>query len=160
MNDPLDATLCYCCSDKPFADCCQPLLAGHTTAKSPLELMRSRYSAFVAHNTEYINKTMTNKTDPGAPTNTESTSLIWTRLEILQAPATNNCFGEVEFIAHCQLGNNQQQVHEHSLFEKIDNEWFYIGAKSHRISTIKPQRNSHCPCGSGLKYKKCCIHKN
>ena len=23
----------------------------------------------------------------------------------------------------------------------------------------KPGRNEPCPCGSGKKYKKCCIHK-
>lgn len=31
--------------------------------------------------------------------------------------------------------------------------------KSNRNKT-KTGRNDPCPCGSGLKYKKCCFHKN
>lgn len=160
MNHSSSTKPCYCCSGQLYTNCCQPLLCGQATAKSPLELMRSRYAAFATNNTDYINKTMTNEAAQQTSTDAENIQPIWKRLEILQAPAANGCSGEVEFIAHCQLGNKQQQIHEHSLFEKIDNEWFYTGAKSHRINTIKPQRNSHCPCGSGLKYKKCCIHKH
>jgi hypothetical protein len=25
--------------------------------------------------------------------------------------------------------------------------------------TAKPKRNEPCPCGSGRKYKKCCLHR-
>lgn len=34
----------------------------------------------------------------------------------------------------------------------------YKYIKEQRIST-KINRNEPCPCGSGLKYKKCCINK-
>ncbi|NOR22499.1 MAG: hypothetical protein GQ476_07440, partial [Candidatus Aminicenantes bacterium] len=26
-------------------------------------------------------------------------------------------------------------------------------------TSLKPGRNDPCPCGSGLKYKKCCLGK-
>ena len=35
--------------------------------------------------------------------------------------------------------------------------------KSHSVTVIKTEptigRNEPCPCGSGLKYKKCCMNK-
>jgi SEC-C motif-containing protein len=40
MADP-----CICGSSKPFKKCCQRFLSGDRLAKTPEQLMRSRYSA-------------------------------------------------------------------------------------------------------------------
>ena len=32
-------------------------------------------------------------------------------------------------------------------------------AGAHSFTRTKIGRNSTCPCGSGLKFKKCCLHK-
>ena len=49
---------CPCCSGQRFKICCGPLLQKKRLATTPLELMRSRYSAFVNNDLEYIQKTM------------------------------------------------------------------------------------------------------
>ena len=37
---------CICGSGKAFSECCEPLLSGKMPAKTPEQLMRSRYSAY------------------------------------------------------------------------------------------------------------------
>ena len=36
---------------------------------------------------------------------------------------------------------------------------YYKWLNENPISTLKIGRNETCPCGSGKKYKKCCINK-
>ena len=57
-----------------FAACCSPYLDGRTLAPSALELMRSRYSAYVLGHTDYLRATWDPATcpadldaDPNAP---------------------------------------------------------------------------------------------
>ena len=33
------------------------------------------------------------------------------------------------------------------------------GSVPYRVENVKPGRNEQCPCGSGKKYKKCCLLK-
>ena len=50
--------------------------------------------------------------------------------------------------------------HEISEFHLIDNKWYYVDGKKPAIqepTTAKIGRNDSCPCGSGKKYKKCCL---
>jgi SWIM/SEC-C metal-binding protein len=45
-----------------------------------------------------------------------------------------------------------------------DIEWLLKKSRKHPIPQIRPgpmkvSPNDYCPCGSGLKYKKCCMNK-
>ena len=51
---------------------------------------------------------------------------------------------------HCVLGIEPDKVEDISDVEKLLNP--PVRAKAER----RPGRNEPCPCGSGLKYKKCC----
>jgi SEC-C motif-containing protein len=123
---------CYCCSGKPFDQCCGPLLDGTRQAASPEELMRSRYSAYAAKNFDYIVDTI----DPQRryDFNHEATrdwmnSSAFTGLEVLNASEDGNK-GEVEFIARFrQHGGVQQQHHERSRFRKQAGRWYYRDGK-------------------------------
>ena len=55
--------------------------------------------------------------------------------------------------------------HERAEFEKIKGEWRFIdgriiGPEPIRREEPRIGRNDPCPCGSGLKYKKCCMLKD
>ena len=50
---------CYCNSGKDRNQCCGPLLAGQQEATTPEQLMRSRYSAYVCKNYDYVLRTYT-----------------------------------------------------------------------------------------------------
>ena len=48
---------CPCGSNLPFADCCEPAIKGARPAQTAEQLMRSRYSAYVTVDTDYIFET-------------------------------------------------------------------------------------------------------
>jgi SEC-C motif-containing protein len=49
---------CPCGTKRPFSECCGPALAGTAAPATPEALMRSRYTAFVKHDVDYIFKTI------------------------------------------------------------------------------------------------------
>ena len=48
---------CYCGSGIKFSQCCQPFIAGEKLTETPEQTMRSRYSAFILREYDYIKKT-------------------------------------------------------------------------------------------------------
>jgi len=46
--------LCPCGSNSVYAECCRPVITGESIATTAEQLMRSRYSAFVKKEIEYI----------------------------------------------------------------------------------------------------------
>ena len=52
---------CPCCSGQEFTNCCKTIITGDKVAQSPLELMRSRYTAHVCKDMAHIIKTMRSK---------------------------------------------------------------------------------------------------
>ena len=45
---------CPCCSQREFESCCAPFLNGEASAPTAETLMRSRYTAYVRGNIDYI----------------------------------------------------------------------------------------------------------
>ncbi|WP_159564495.1 YchJ family metal-binding protein [Budvicia diplopodorum] len=148
---------CPCGSLKNFTQCCDSLLSGHSVAQTPAELMRSRYSAYVVQNVEYLISSW--HVDYRIVNMAQSLSASfehteWQGLTIIDEVAgSNDCEGYVEFIAKYQdtKTNIKNVIHERSHFIKQEGRWYYT-------SGIKPQtgRNDLCPCGGAKKYKKCC----
>ena len=66
------------------------------------------------------------------------------------------CAGYKRFFTHCQpfISAVAAQWREQTLEQKMSTEQ----TAADRTSS-KPGRNDPCPCGSGLKYKKCCLGK-
>lgn len=116
---------CYCKSGAEFTQCCDPYIKGILNAPTSEALMRSRYSAYVIHNAEYLWAT----TAPGERKYHSKEAILewaksnhWIRLEVLAATETT-----VEFKAYYLDSNLQAQVHhEKSNFIKEGNIWFYV----------------------------------
>lgn len=126
---------CPCLSGKIFSECCQPLILGQTTAKTPEELMRSRYSAFATQNMDYVFET----TDPQIRSQADhqanvewAKTALFTKLEILSSSQDGNK-GSVEFIAHYEVNGEKSIHHEFSKFRKQSGLWFFRDGK------VKPQ---------------------
>lgn len=119
--------------------------------------MRSRYSAYVTHNIDYLLATW----HPDCGADKWRTSIVesfqhtqWNGLKIIAtADGQNNHEGYVEFIATFRDSSSQQEksLHERSRFVKENQRWYYIDGLTPRTG-----RNDPCPCGSGKKHKKCC----
>lgn len=142
---------CYCGSKKPFSACCEPFLEGKALPETPEELMRSRYSAYVAGNGAYIVATSVkeNRFEEDISLIEEyARSVEWLGLEVVAAKEKI-----VEFKAYYKDSEGIKVQHERSNFVFEEGMWLY---KNGKIFNSKIERNDPCPCGSGKKYKKCC----
>ncbi len=157
--------ICPCGTQKPFAECCEPALKGLAVPETAVDLMRSRYTAFVRHEIDYLMDTVT----PARKRETDrkeveswSRNSTWTGLEILAAEkgGPGDTAGEVEFVARWREGEKPKEHHELASFVKLDGRWFFDDGRTPPIKTVRLEgpkigRNDPCSCGSGKKYKKC-----
>ena len=123
---------CICCSNKPFSKCCGRFLSGEQSAKTPEQLMRSRYSAYALGNySEYLLSTWFSATSAGLTRESLSEkSVEWVKLEVLSKSQIGHK-GSVEFNAHFHEdeSNNIQVMHEVSVFQRSSGQWFYVGGE-------------------------------
>lgn len=147
-----DLELCPCGSKKLYRDCCEPLHKG-APASSAEALMRSRFSAFALQLSDYLRDSWHPITRPEQLELEPETQ--WKRLEILNS---NNDAeqGDVHFKAYyCEHGK-WYLLEENSKFLFENGHWLYHSG-NYQPQELKPSRNDQCPCGSGKKFKKCCL---
>ena len=120
--------MCYCDSGLAKEVCCEPLLQGVAFATTPLALMRSRYSAFVTRNQEYLASTVKLEALKSWQEVKEHEWLEYTKLEIIDYTqvSSNQIKGCVEFKAYYQYEGELGCLHERSQFQKIAGKWYYI----------------------------------
>jgi len=156
---------CPCCSGKDFVACCKGIIDGSKIAQTPLELMRSRYTAHICKDMPHIIRTMRGKAlklfDQDKTRQEWFDQCEWTKLEIIDAPEITKHAkdGIVEFKAYYNFEDCEHILHERSKFMKLDNQWYYTASQKKNPaieSSNKVGRNDDCICGSGKKYKKCC----
>ncbi len=149
-----DNSDCPCGSGSSYAVCCGLFISGKHVAQTPLQLMRSRYTAYSKADIDYIAATMRGC----AARNFEkeqarrwAARVVWKGLEI-KSTATHGDQGEVEFIASFSEDGVLSHIQERSKFERMGGRWYYTDkVKPHKVG-----RNDPCACGSGKKFKHCC----
>lgn len=119
--------------------------------------MRSRYTAFVLQKEDYILSTWHSRTRP-AGLNFEDNPVVWLGLEVEPVTATDTLStqGEVSFTASYLENGQVCHLHETSEFLLEDGNWFYLRGTCD-VTKNKIARNEKCPCGSGKKFKRCCL---
>jgi SEC-C motif-containing protein len=126
--------------------------------------MRSRYTAFVVGNVDWIVDTHDPRTR-----NVEREAIAhwikraeWMGLRILSTEegGPDDRSGIVIFEATYFDGVRKRHL-ERSSFRQSDGRWFYVNGSEpqedrtpRRVERVG--RNEPCPCGSGRKFKKCC----
>ena len=163
---PAPAKPCPCGTGKTFAECCQPILKKQKPAADAEQLMRSRFTAHVAHDFEHLHRTyLESSKEPFDPAEEEGGGRDWTRLVIHAHDRSNKPeTAFVDFTAYYQENGAEQAFHEKAEFQRIDGTWFYTravrqGPPPIKSAEAKVGRNDPCPCGSGKKYKQCCLGK-
>lgn len=155
--------LCPCNSGVKFVHCCGPVLSGNHIATTAESLMRSRYTAYVVRDVDYLSKSWHPSTRPAAIDPADIPD--WQGLQVVRSDKglAGDDEGVVEFKAIFLAQGNFLQLHEVSRFVKEGGQWFYVdgdvrgGAPpSVEAKGTKVGRNDPCPCGSGKKFKKCC----
>lgn len=124
---------CPCGKNKTYLSCCALGHQNHSVLSTAEDLMRSRYSAFVKGNGEYLNSTHHIETrNESEKTTIEkwAKSVKWIKLEVLNSTlgSENDKEGTVEFKAHFKQGLFSKVIHENSRFIKVDQLWFYHSA--------------------------------
>ncbi len=121
---------CYCNTDKEHDQCCGPIIKGTQKAETAEQLMRSRYSAFVVADINYLLNSHHKST---RPTKERKSILKWTKsvqwigLEIIstQKGTSTDTEGYVEFKALFMENGKLDCIHENSFFVKENGLWFY-----------------------------------
>ncbi len=141
---------CLCGNTKNYVECCGKFISGQQVPETALELMRSRYSAYVLQDGQYLYDTcsskLKNRDDIKA---VKEQNIKWIGLKIESFSDY-----EVVFMAYYKENNTIGVMKEHSFFVLESGHLRYDSGKMLEAGIT---RNELCPCGSGKKFKRCCI---
>lgn len=145
-----------------------PVIRRERSASTAEELMRSRYTAFVVGDVEWImdshHPDTVNEIDRDEVARW-STGSEWLGLRIrsVEDGGAQDATGEVTFRARYRVQGQVVDHAERARFERCDGEWRFHSVVDEAAPELVPVasrstvgRNDPCPCGSGRKYKKCC----
>lgn len=123
---------CPCGSGRSYGDCCGPFHRGEQSPDTPVELMRSRYSAYALGLIRYVVDT----TDPDGGA-WEADMQAWRRsirsfhkqmefvgVDVLDDQVDGDR-GEVRFRARLKMGESDATFVERSEFVRRDGRWLY-----------------------------------
>ncbi|HWJ65656.1 MAG TPA: YchJ family metal-binding protein [Nocardioides sp.] len=129
---------CPCGTGRPYADCCGPFHRGAARPATAEELMRSRYSAFVAGAAAYLLETWHPATRPA--TLDLDDAIRWTGLEVLatEGGGPDERRGVVEFRAHHVMDGEPDVLHEVSRFRRDGEGWRYVRGRTVRSASSAP----------------------
>jgi SEC-C motif domain protein len=129
--------VCPCGSERPYDGCCGVWHAG-AAAPDAQSLMRSRYSAFVLCNEQYLLATWHPTKRPASiPFNKNQK---WLGLRVVEAKLTGDACAEVEFIARSRVSNAAAvRQHERSRFVREGGVWFYVDGDAVQGSGFAPR---------------------
>ncbi|MEG3766943.1 YchJ family protein [Alteromonas sp. 14N.309.X.WAT.G.H12] len=129
------------------------------TATTPESLMRSRFTAYALSDYDYILATYTLASRANLTVDdlrTAAAHTAWLTLNIVALPSSQ----QVEFIAWYSEKGKLGRLHETSSFILENEAWRYHSGDLHPdTGYIKKGRNEPCICGSGKKFKQCCLSK-
>ncbi len=168
-----DSPLCPCNSGLTLQSCCQPLHQGQRSAPTAVALMRSRFSAYATQQFSYLHHTwaQSSQTPSLQELSQSSNRTEWVGLVIhsTELGKEKDIEGWVTFSAYFrELTPNHtpsclKSMTERSYFQKIPSEeqatesrWVYVDGQTQE-KTPALGRNSPCVCGSGRKFKQCCL---
>ncbi len=120
MKTPADCP----CGGGRYTTCCGRWHAG-APAPTAVDLMRSRYSAFVLGLADYLLATWHPDKRPATLNLNDSPAPKWIGLDVC-AHAEDGDQASVEFVARYKVGGRAHRLHETSRFLRIDGKWFYF----------------------------------
>ncbi len=119
---------CPCGSGESYEACCGRYIEGSALPPTAEALMRSRYTAYVKGNVDYLVETDFHEVDVEA-TKKWMEEAKFHRLEILKTYRGKalDKKGRVEFKAYFTQEGEERVHHELSDFEKYKGRWYYSG---------------------------------
>ena len=123
----LSKGLCPCGQSLKFVQCCGRYISDFegTPAPDAQTLMRSRYTAFVLANRNYLIATWHPEQ---CPVDLQlGPGVKWLGLEVRHHKQIDDSHAEVEFVARSRgTGGKGQRLHERSRFVRDNGRWYYL----------------------------------
>lgn len=154
-------SICLCGSGIQYNACCYSFHIKKQFPTTAVSLMRSRFTAYVMQNEDYLLETWDAAKRP-EKIDFSKEQAQWTKLEILNLKkgGDKDNKGIVEFKAYYILENEEYVMNEISRFKKSAGQWQYLDGLVKSVGKVKQQsnlgKNAPCSCGSGKKFKRCC----
>lgn len=111
-----------------YSACCGRYHAGglqYLEAPTAEALMRSRYSAFVKRQVDYLLATWHPRTRPER-LEPDVSGVRWLGLEVRRHQPVDDTHAVVEFVARNKYAGRAQRLHELSRFIREQGRWFYV----------------------------------
>ena len=121
---PCGRTSADSASPPSFSTCCGQYLNKNLAAPDAETLMRSRYSAFVLEQADYLLATWHASMRPA--TLDFAYGAKWLGLEVRSHHVIDANHAEVEFVARCREAGRATRLHERSRFVRESGRWFYV----------------------------------
>ena len=125
--------------------------------------MRSRFTAHATRNYAHLHRSDASTAHLPYESDGQVDPIEWTRLEIHShevGPKPDTA--TVDFSAYFTQEGKEHALHEKSAVIGKAGEWRYTrplreGPAPVKSTAPRVGRNDPCPCGSGKKYKHCCL---
>lgn len=121
------AAPCPCGQPLTYLNCCGRWHTGplHLQAPTAEALMRSRYSAYVLEDADYLQQTWHPSTRSAEPLVFEP-GLRWLGLDVRQHTQQDTDHATVTFVARSKLGGRAHRLQETSRFVREGGRWYYV----------------------------------
>ena len=116
---------CPCGLGPTYGGCCGRFIADGVAAPTAAALMRSRYTAYVREDADYMLATWHVSTRPSALT-FDPPAPRWLGLDVRVHAKADAVNASVEFVARYRLAGRAHRLHERSRFVLDDGRWYYI----------------------------------
>jgi SEC-C motif-containing protein len=125
---------CPCQSGKEYEACCGPIISGSQAADTAEALMRSRYTAFVNSEIDYLKNSLhpDHRADFDPVSIKEwADSSEWLGLRIINTTGggKDDQTGTVEFMVLFRIKDVTYQHHEVGEFNRVNGIWYYTDGK-------------------------------
>ncbi len=117
---------CPCGSGKAYEACCGAYHAGEALPETAEQLMRSRYSAFVRGDADYLLATWHSSTRPASLDLDARVKWLGLKVHAATAGGPGDESGTVSFVARHKLGGRAYRLEETSRFVREAGRWVYV----------------------------------
>ncbi|MFT5392104.1 MAG: SEC-C motif-containing protein [Gammaproteobacteria bacterium] len=118
---------CPCGARIPGDLCCAVFIGGEQAPRTPAQLMRSRYTAYVLGNREYLLSTWHASSRPASIEFEPQARWLGLRLKSCAVASVDDDVGEVEFVARYKVAGRAHRIAERSQFVREFGRWYYVG---------------------------------